>query len=169
MRRLCSLVSLLVIVSALAGCMSGPMRDKVPPRAPVVNVAWNDVIGVAKLDPFYAGSFVSDRILWIGFTRDAPTKLAAITHQPNIRSYFARHSAVELEKAFKSTVEILDVSRFGATSAYIDFRQNAITVGSAYSLQDNGGPTPKCSALAALPRTAPGTDVELIDVRDCQK
>jgi hypothetical protein len=64
---------------------------------------------------------------------------------------------------------LLDVSRFGATSANIDFRQNAVTVGTAYSLQDSGGPTLKCSALVPLPRTAPGTAVALIDVRDCKK
>ena len=134
-----------------------------------MNADWNKAINAAKRDPSFAGTYVAEHVLWIGFTRDAEAKLTATTVQPDIRAYTARHSVANLEKAFRSTVELLDIARFGPTSANIDYRRSAVTIGTAYSLQDSGGPTPKCSALAVLPTTAPGTDVELIDGRDCKK
>lgn len=151
------------------GCAPKSVSDIPPPQAPTVNVTWNAALVTAKRDPNYAGSYVVRKILWIGFTRDANSKLAAIANQPDIRAYTAHHSAIELELAFKPTVEFLTVSRFGPTSVNIDYRRSALTVGTAYSLQEGGGPIPKCSALPPIPPSAPGSTVRLIDLRDCNK
>lgn len=161
--------ALVLLTSTLSGCVSTPHRDPSPPIAPPVNVAWNNAIAAAKVDPTYAGTYVADNVLWLGFTRDAAAKLAAITTQPDIRAFTARHSAAELDKAFRSTVSLLEASRFGVTSANIDFKRNAVTVGTSYSLRDSGGPTPNCLSLTPLPETAPGSMVELVDIRDCKK
>jgi hypothetical protein len=153
----------------LFGCTTKSAPMSPVPAAPVANSFWDNAITAAKRDPAYAGSYVADKILWIGFTREAETKLSAIINHPDIRAYTARHSTIELDRAFKSTVYFLTISKFGATSANIDYRLSAVTVGTAYSLQDSGGPVPNCSALPAIPATAPETNVRLIDVRDCKK
>ena len=159
----------LALALLLFGCAPNSVPISPPPEAPAVNSVWNDAITAAKRDPAYAGSYVANKMLWIGFTREADAKLSAIANQPDIRAYTAQHSAIELDRAFKSTVDLFSISKFGATSANIDYRLSAVMIGTAYSLQDSGGPTPKCSALQGIPATAPETKVKLIDVRDCKK
>lgn len=158
-----------VALLLVCGCSQKTVSDTPPPQAPPVSSAWNAALANAKRDSAYAGSYVESGNLWIGFTHDADRKIAAVAKQSDIRSYTAQHSTVELERAFKSTVGLLEVSKFGATSVNIDYRLSAVTVSTAYTLQDSGGPIPKCSALPTIPETAPETKVMLIDVRDCKK
>jgi hypothetical protein len=161
--------AVLAALIPIFGCAPKPVSDAPPPQVPALNAAWNAALETAKRDPAYAGSYVTRKTLWIGFTYDAESKLAAIATQPDIRAYAAQHSAIELERAFKSTVEFLTVSRFGPTSVNIDYRRSAVTVGTAYSLQDSGDIIPKCPVLPAIPATAPETNVRLVDGRDCRK
>ncbi len=169
MKRLPPLQPHLALALLLFGCAPKSVPISQPPEAPIVNSVWNDAITAAKRDPAYAGSYVANKILWIGFSREADEKLSAIANQPDIRAYTAQHSAIELDIAFKSTVDLLSISKFGATTVNIDYRLSAVMIGTAYSLQDSGGPIPKCSVLPAIPATAPETNVKLIDFRDCKK
>jgi hypothetical protein len=169
MKRLPLLQGQLALALLLTGCAPKSVPFPPPPAAPVVNSVWNNAIAAARRDPAYAGSYVANKVLWIGFTRDEEAKLSSITNQPDIRAFKAQHSAIELDRAFKSTVELLSISKFGATSVNIDYRLSTVTVATAYSLQDSGGPTPKCSTLPAIPATAPETNVKLVDIRDCKK
>ena len=169
MRRLPPFRINIALIVLLSACAPKPVSTLPPPPAPVVNAVWTDAISKAKRDPSYAGAYVANGILWLGFTSKAETKASTIANQPDVRGYTADHNEADLDKAFKATVDLLVISRYGPTSANIDYRLGIISISSAYSLQGSGGPIPKCSELPAIPATAPGTTVKLIDGRDCTK
>jgi hypothetical protein len=171
MRPILALIAAGGMSTALAACVA-QNGDAAPVTASAVDyearaVAWADVIARASQAPGYGGFERTADRLYVGFTDNAPGKLAHITDRTDVAPFTAPHSYSYMQAQLAAANRAFATSGIPYAALAADYRRGAMVVTDVENAAKRG--PFRCKELVPLPRTLAGVSVPIIDERICSE